>query len=962
MHKKLPINFIHILLFTLIAFVGILHANPLPTASINWAGYIAASNVSNAQNGTVTMVNGSWTVQTADQTTNPYGYSSQWIGIDGATNQDLIQTGTESDLADNIYNSSYFAWWELLPLPATLIPGFSVSPGDNMYASIKLVNATAHLWSITIKDKTKKEKFTTTVTYNASEASAEWIDERPYVGFFPPLADFHEGFYGSKYTGVRNTDFAKIAGTSVNLNDLNTVAISLYNVSSPQLQAVPSPITKDGSFAVELLPEIGISKSSLGIDKGNTEVLTANIYGGVGKLKYQWYQEMPGSSNFTLISGAKTGNYTFNTGILGNWNFIAKVTDSLENNASAKAQVGVNSPPKFNSQTTSPNTVIDAGQNATFTSGIPANGTAPYTYYWYEKAPGASNFTSTNSKLLAFYSASESPYYYYNSPYANPCVNTPSNIYCPISPLYINSKLASIYGKLSNGNVSDWSFTNSYPTNTTYDSCVQDYSYAYCIGGLNFFVGISSSSVYAPLSNSSGIGTWSNTTSYPTSIYEQNCVEYDNYIYCLGGINGQALSTSSSYYAQLSTKGIGTWTATTSYPIAAYASSCSVSNGYIYCIGGASNFYPYYPMTNESYYAQLSPSGVGPWKQTTSYPSPIENENCNTDGNYIYCNSGINENSYENASYYAPVSANGIGTWTASGAYPIPAVFKSCVDTSGYAYCEEACNVFSVGSGPNFFYYICGNAPYVPTYAEKVLPAQYTFHSSSLTTTGTYKFELWAKDSGGSAAQNSIPASVTVNPDPSLLLNFSSPSVTIGSNEIIEVTAVGGTPPYTSHISILNHLGTLVYTKAYSLVNTTSYSTVFTPASNAVIGAYTVDVNVTDSAQPPVTGSNSGAFTVIAPVSVSLLPSSETVTTKQTANMTYSISGGVMPYGAISVSINNTKGVSIPIVEVASASAGNILINFTKAGTYKIYFNVTDQIGGGVVQSASAHSVITVKK
>lgn len=39
--------------------------------------------------------------------------SSTWIGIDGATNTSLIQTGTQQNTSGG--STSYFAWYEILP-------------------------------------------------------------------------------------------------------------------------------------------------------------------------------------------------------------------------------------------------------------------------------------------------------------------------------------------------------------------------------------------------------------------------------------------------------------------------------------------------------------------------------------------------------------------------------------------------------------------------------------------------------------------------------------------------------------------------------------------------------------------------------------------------------------------------------------------------------------------------------
>ena len=138
-------------------------------SSSNWSGY--------AITGSFTAITGSWIVQTAGASRKPT-YSSQWIGIDGFNNSNLIQTGTESDY----YNGAahYGAWWEILPAAETVIPSLVVSPGDHMSASV--TKGSGSSWTITISDDTTGQSFTTVQSYGGPGTSAEWVEEAPTVG------------------------------------------------------------------------------------------------------------------------------------------------------------------------------------------------------------------------------------------------------------------------------------------------------------------------------------------------------------------------------------------------------------------------------------------------------------------------------------------------------------------------------------------------------------------------------------------------------------------------------------------------------------------------------------------------------------------------------------------------------------------------------------------------------------
>ena len=146
-------------------------------ASSNWSGYAITGSGYHA-------VTAKWTVP-AVTASRKATYSSDWVGIDGYNNSNLIQTGTESDY----YNGSahYDAWWEILPAAETVIPSIPVKPGDVITASI--TKGSGSSWVITITDGGKS--FSTTQTYTGPQTSAEWIEEAPEVGGrVAPLANY----------------------------------------------------------------------------------------------------------------------------------------------------------------------------------------------------------------------------------------------------------------------------------------------------------------------------------------------------------------------------------------------------------------------------------------------------------------------------------------------------------------------------------------------------------------------------------------------------------------------------------------------------------------------------------------------------------------------------------------------------------------------------------------------------
>jgi hypothetical protein len=152
--------------------------------STNWSGY----NQGTLSHGMTlfSQVGGDWVVPTA--TSHKSGqdeFSSTWIGIGGgclnascsATDNTLIQTGTEQDV-DGQGKASYSAWWEIIPGPSIGISN-PVSAGDSMHGDVR--STVPGAWTITLTNLTKGWKFTQTVPYSSSEATAEWILETPLI-------------------------------------------------------------------------------------------------------------------------------------------------------------------------------------------------------------------------------------------------------------------------------------------------------------------------------------------------------------------------------------------------------------------------------------------------------------------------------------------------------------------------------------------------------------------------------------------------------------------------------------------------------------------------------------------------------------------------------------------------------------------------------------------------------------
>jgi hypothetical protein len=146
--------------------------------SFNWSGYIRKGTASTRY----TSASGSWTVPTLKSTTD--GYSSTWVGIDGASAPDgyLIQTGTEADVSGG--RRTYDAWWEVItpndPAPENVFANLAVHPGDSISASVAR-NASGS-WTMRLRNNTTGHTATHTTAFAGRGSSAEWIQEDTMVG------------------------------------------------------------------------------------------------------------------------------------------------------------------------------------------------------------------------------------------------------------------------------------------------------------------------------------------------------------------------------------------------------------------------------------------------------------------------------------------------------------------------------------------------------------------------------------------------------------------------------------------------------------------------------------------------------------------------------------------------------------------------------------------------------------
>ncbi len=181
------------------------------TQSINWSGYADSETGSD----TVSQVSGNWTLPSVRCLPAPYqnqdAFLSNWVGIDGFTDQTVEQLGTGAQCYEGVLY--YYVWYEMYPA-GTVEEGTTAcindnvdcpQPGDQISASVTVTSAGSgeDNYELTLTDHTRpQESFSVTqqcATTTCLDSSAEWIVERPAALPPPPapiqilpMADFSQ--------------------------------------------------------------------------------------------------------------------------------------------------------------------------------------------------------------------------------------------------------------------------------------------------------------------------------------------------------------------------------------------------------------------------------------------------------------------------------------------------------------------------------------------------------------------------------------------------------------------------------------------------------------------------------------------------------------------------------------------------------------------------------------------------
>ncbi len=219
----------------------------------------------------------------------------------------------------------------------------------------------------------------------------------------------------------------------------------------------------------------------------------------------------------------------------------------------------------------------------------------------------------------------------------------------------------------SDGSLSAWTTSPKLlPQNKSWHSSVIVGNYIYAMGGVD--LGVVDTVYYTSVNSDGTINNWQSAISLPQKIYGSSAVTYNNYIYMIGGwIDSPIVASNKIYYTSVNSDGtIGSWNTTTSLPLGLSDVGSTLSNGYIYVVGGVSD-----PATtvNKVYYSKINSDGtIGSWNPSSNVlPQSLFFPQIQSYHGYIFSVGG-NDNPNPVASVYsAPLGADGsVGAWTLS--------------------------------------------------------------------------------------------------------------------------------------------------------------------------------------------------------------------------------------------------------------------------------------------------------
>jgi len=192
----------------------------------------------------------------------------------------------------------------------------------------------------------------------------------------------------------------------------------------------------------------------------------------------------------------------------------------------------------------------------------------------------------------------------------------------------------------SSGDLQNWRTLSSLPTRLSKGAAAVVGDYIYFSGGYtdNENAGSASKKVYYALINADGsLGSWNTATDLPGVLWAHGMVAYGSNLYVIGGWNSSGI-TNQVWRATANSNGtLSAWTAMPNLPVSDRSMGVTIVDNYIFVVGGYNGNY-----LNSVYYTSLSSDGSMATWSTSSNSLPV-NHCCGSlaaVGGYLYLTGG----------------------------------------------------------------------------------------------------------------------------------------------------------------------------------------------------------------------------------------------------------------------------------------------------------------------------------
>ncbi len=240
------------------------------------------------------------------------------------------------------------------------------------------------------------------------------------------------------------------------------------------------------------------------------------------------------------------------------------------------------------------------------------------------------------------------------------------------------------------GSVGSWTTSSHHvPTSLSGAASATYNGYAYLIGGSSSSGGTWLNTIYYAKLNTDGTtSAWAtNTTTLPQGSYYPSATVSNGYVYVMGGYGGSFQT--SVYYAKINTDGsIGSWsTSSNALPQGLYEAGAVSQSGYIYVVGGLNSSSS---ALDTTYYAKQNSDGsIGAWSTSSDHlPQGVDDAAIALANGRVYVLGGSGNSSFLQTAYYAAFNSDGsIGGWSTS-ATTLPQTLDgpTASATDGYLY------------------------------------------------------------------------------------------------------------------------------------------------------------------------------------------------------------------------------------------------------------------------------------